>query len=209
VSVEQLRPLIRQLAHTAEIHAFNWMLQYEPTVEDLQIDIPEMLDVYVQSAALLAANWYNEQDDESTYFALPVEGIADDRLENTAAWVHRGPQRPENRMRVAAHTLVFDASRNTVYQNAKEEGVAIVRHEMGDACEDCATRATLAPKARNSSSEDISTDFHPSCEGMYVPVRRGVWEPPSHARVWRSRIADARRSGAQSAEDIAKWLASN
>src|SRR5829696_3784866 len=100
MSVEQLRPMIRQLARTAEEHAFSWMLTQEPSIADLKLDIPEMVNVYVQSAALLAADWYNEQNPESSYFAAPVDGIADERLDNLATWVHDGPQRPENRMRV-------------------------------------------------------------------------------------------------------------
>jgi hypothetical protein len=53
VSVDQLRPLIRELAKTCEEHAFSWMLNQEPSVADLKVDIPEIVNVYVQSAALI------------------------------------------------------------------------------------------------------------------------------------------------------------
>jgi hypothetical protein len=206
VSVDQLRPLIRELAKTCEEHAFSWMLNQEPSVADLKVDIPEIVNVYVQSAALLAADWYNDQESESSYFATPVDGIADERLDNLASWVHDGPQKPENKMRVAANTLVFEAARNTVYQNAQVEGVAVVRYEYADSCDGCVARATTSARARNSRSADVATDFHPSCEGMLVPVRNRLWEPPEYARKWRQRIDDARRAGNTTPDDIERWL---
>lgn len=206
MSVDQLRPMVRQLAHTAEIHAYNWMVEEEPTISELLDGLPEAMAVYTQSAALLAADWYNSQDEESAYFAFPMEEIAPERLENTARWIFDGPQRPENRLRTAAFTMVFDAARNTVYYNAQTEGVSVVRHEQFNACNDCVARATTSPRARNSGSDDIATDFHHSCSGMFVPVRRGIYDPPSHAKEWQQRIKVARQAGNTTPEEIALWL---
>jgi hypothetical protein len=206
VSVDQLRPQIKRLAQRASIHAYNWMLRDEPDVDELTQQLPEVVAVYTQSAAVLAADWYNNQDAESSYFAMPVEGIADERLQNTATWVYGGPQKPENRLKVVANTLVFDAARNTVAQNALNEGVAVVRYEYADSCNRCVSRATVSARARNSRSDDVSADFHHSCEGMLVPVRRGLWEPPGYAREWKQRIDAARRAGNTKPDDIASWL---
>lgn len=206
MSIERLRPEIRELALTCEEHAYNWMLTYEPGAQDLLTDIPAMMVLYVQTAALLAADWYNDQNPESSYFAEPIDKIADERLENIATWVHGGPQRPENRMRTAANTMVFDAARNTIYQNAVNEGVAVVRYEYADSCNKCVARATTSRRAHNSRSDDLDREFHPSCEGMLVPVRRGVFEPPEYTRGWKERVRAAKSAGNTKPDDIANWI---
>lgn len=187
-------------------HAAYWIATQDPTVADLTTDIPEMVGVYVQSAALLAADWYDSQNEASSYLPIPVDKITEERLANMAAWIHAGPQSPQSRIRTAAHKVVFDAARNTIQANAQIEGVAIARQESADACTDCAVRATVAAKARNSRSDDVATDFHPSCEGMLVPVRRGPWSPPGYTHAWRERIAQARHAGNVTPDDIANWL---
>lgn len=209
MTISALRPHISELAQTCQEHVYAWMVTEEPGIDEIKVALPEIVAVYTQSAALLAADWYNNEDADSSYHATPIDGIADERLENTALWVHAGPQTPENRMRVAAHSLVFDAARNTIYFNAQEEGVAVVRYEYADSCDKCVARATTAPRARNSRSDDIATDFHHSCEGMYIPVRSGVWEPPHYAREWGRAVEAAREAGNTSADDIANWMRAN
>lgn len=209
MSANQLRSWVKQLAQTCEEHAYSWVLTHEPSTEELKTDLPEIVASYVQSAALLASDWYEEQDPESSYFAIPMDAIPDERLENAAVWVNSGPQRPENKIRVAAHKMVFDAARDTIYRNAQDEGVAVVRYEYADSCEGCVARATTSARARNSRSDDLAFDFHPSCEGLFLPVRSGLWEPPDYARQWRTRIEQARLAGNANADDIAKWLSAN
>ena len=209
MTISSLRPLISELAQTCQEHTYAWMVTEQPGVDEIKLSLPEIVAVYTQTAALLAADWYNNEDADSSYHAVPIDGIADERLDNTAHWVHAGPQTPENRMRVAAHSLVFDAARNTVYGNAQEEGVAVVRYEYADSCDECVARATTSPRARRSRSDDIATDFHHSCEGMYIPVRTGVWEPPHYAREWGSLVKSAREAGFESPDDIASWLKSH
>jgi len=209
VSIDQLRPEVVRLAKRASIHAYNWMLRDEPDVDELREQLAEVVSVYTQSVGVLAADWYNNQGDGSSYFAFPVDEVPPERLDNLSAWIHAGPQRPESRIKTAAHTLAFDAARRTVFGNAQAEGVAVVRYEYGDSCEKCIARATTAPKASNSSSDDVAKDFHHSCEGMLVPVRSGLWQPPEYARAWRTRVKAARRAGNTDPDDIAKWLSAN
>lgn len=201
--------MVRTMARTAENHAYSWMLTYEPTVEQLLTDIPEMLRVYAQSAAIMAADYYNGLAGISSYFAKPDEDMPDEKIVNIAAWVHEGPQRPENRMRVAAHKVVFDAARRTIQVNALAEGVALVRDEMAGSCHGCQARTTVDPKEKTGRSDDVDQFFHPSCEGMLVPVREGVYTPPGHTEEWRTRIAAARRAGNTDADSVAKFLAEN
>lgn len=209
MSINELRPFIRQLAQTAEEHAYAWMLDNDPSPRELTSDIPVMLAAYRQSAALMAAEWYDKQNPNSSYQSFSVDDMADEQIENLATWVHKGPQSPENRLRLVANTLVFDAARETIWQNAQEEGVAVVRYEYADSCHGCVARATTEPTAHNSRSAELNRRFHPSCEGMLVPVRTGIWEPPSHAREWHPRLLAARRAGNANPDDIAKWLSSN
>lgn len=201
--------MVRTMALTAQHHAHAWMLTNEPTVEELLTDIPEMLRAYAQSAAIMAADWYNGLAGISSYFAKPDDDMPEEKIVNIAAWVHEGPQRPENRMAAAAHRLVFDAARRTVQVNALAEGVALARDEMADSCTDCQARATVDPKEKTGRSDDVDQFFHPSCEGMLVPVREGVYTPPGHTAQWRDRIAAARRAGNTTADSIAKFLAEN
>lgn len=209
MNVDELRPLVRQLAQVCQEHAYTWMLTYNPTPEDLLNDIPEMVSVYTQSAALLASDWYNSLDADSRYYASPQEDIADERLIATASWVHAGPQRPESRMRTAAYAMVFDAARNTIWNNAAAEGVAVARHEGARACGDCAVRATTDIIGSKDISETVPHDFHHSCTGMFVPVRSGAYEPPSYTRDWGEKVAAARLAGNSSPEEIAKWMAAH
>ena len=166
-----------------------------------------ILGPYLESAALLAADWYNDEGPDG-YHATPLTGVPMERMVATAEWTLRGPQRPENRIRGAAHGMVFDAARNTVLGNAILEKVAVARDERPGACGDCAQAATTAIRHSTATSE-VNTTFHHSCDGLFVPVRRGAYEPPDHAREWGRRITSARRAGVTNPEDIAKLLASN
>jgi hypothetical protein len=206
VSVNQLRPQLRELAETAQWLAYDWLLDEEPTAEELRDDLALMVGAYVQSAAILAADWYNSEGSDSRYTAIPVDVLPPERLERLSEWVFKGPQRPENRVRVATHAIVFDAARNTVMLNAVNEGVSFARHEPAGSCGHCAQRATHAPKARSSSADDVDREFHHSCEGLFVPVRGALYEPPDHAREWGQKIAEARRAGNISEQDVAKWI---
>lgn len=209
MNVDELLPLVGQMARVAEEQAYAFMVAYEPTAEDLLTAIPDMVRVYCETAALLAADWYNSLDADSRYFATAMADISDDRLAATASWVYAGPQRPENRMRTAAHAMVFDAARNTIWGNASAEGVAVARHEGAGACEDCAVRATTVVIGSKDVSDTVPHDFHHSCTGMFVPVRSGAYEPPSYTREWGEKVAAARLAGNSTPEEIAKWLSAH
>jgi hypothetical protein len=197
------------LARIAEEHALGYMLERERDSDDLILDIPDMMAPYIQGAAILAADWYEDEDPESGFQAAVADEIALERLIATARWVFRGPQLPENRMRTAAHSLVFDAARNTVWANAEDEGVAVIRHELAGACDDCAVRATVDIRGRLSRSDDVSREFHHACTGLFGVVRREPYVPPDHALEWGRKIAGARASGVANPEDIAKFIAAH
>lgn len=207
MSLNELRSQVGLYARACQLNAYQWMVSFEPTAADLAAMIPQMVTAHCQSAAILAADWYNQLDADSRYHASPDDQIADERLQATAGWVFRGPQAPENRMRAAAHALVFDAARNTVWSNAQSERVAVARVEEANACGDCAVRATSLVVGRDDVREDLPRDFHHSCEGLLVPVRTGAYEPPQYARKWGEKAIAARIAGNASLEEIAKWVA--
>ena len=210
MSIDQLRAPVRRLAAVCEERMLNWMLANKPGADDLVEVLPAVAGAYTQSAALLAADWYNDQDSDSDYFAAPVDVLVVERMADTARWIYAGPQTPANRARVAAQKLVLDAARNTISENARAEGVAVVRQEYVGACDDCVARATLsATRSRGGGSDGVFAEFHPGCTGMLVAVRTGVWQPPDYVNGWRTRINAAHKAGNTAPDDVAIWLSDN
>lgn len=195
LTVDGLRNDLREIAQAAEWHASNFMYDFEPDQETLADAIADFMAVYCQTGALFAADWYNSQDRESRYFAKPVMVVPPQRAEDTAAWVFKRDadiDKLAKRMASAAYSMVYDAARDTVSANATNEQVAYVRVEEPGACQDCMSKATAVPRARNSSSDDVSWERHQRCEFLFQPVRRGIWTPPAHHIEWR----DKQRAGA-------------
>lgn len=179
------------MAQNAEWHARIFMEDTEPDQETLADAIADFMAVYCQTGALFAADWYNHLEAESRYFAKPVMVVPPQRAEDTAAWVFKRADADINqltrRMASAAYSMVYDAARDTVSANAAAEQVAYVRVEEPGACRDCMGKATLVPRARNSSSEDVSWERHQRCEFLFEPVRGGIWTPPAHHIEWRDK----------------------
>lgn len=195
MSVDALRSELQMIAQGAEWHGFNFAFDAEPDEETLADALADFMGVYCQTGALLAADWYNTREKETTFHASPVSVVPPERATDTARWVFRGAQTPEGiakRVASAAYTMVFDAARDTVSANATNEGVAVARVEERGACPDCRGRATMHPKARTSSSEDVSWERHQRCEFLFEPVRTGIWTPPRHHEEWRASNGNSR-----------------
>lgn len=194
MSVEGLRGELRTIAQGAEWHGFNHMLDLEPDQESLADAIADFMAVYCQTGAILAADWYNNLDRESRYFARPVHVVPPERATDTAAWVFKradaDTETLAKRLASATYSMVFDAARDTVSANATQEDVAYVRVEEQGACNDCMSKATLVPRARNSRSNDISWERHQRCEFLFEPVRRGIWAPPAYTKDWKLRTSE-------------------
>lgn len=209
MSISDLLPLVNTLARSAQEQAYAWMVAFAPSEITLGEVLDDMVGVYCDSAALLAADWYNSQDSDAPFQARPVWKLGQQQRANIAEWVFSGPQLPENQMRVMAHSLVYGAARMTIRKNATLENVALARYERADSCGDCRLRATSMVTGKVPNGATVFDNFHHSCTGMYIPVRSGVYEPPEYARSWGEQIAAARLAGAANADDIAKWLGDN
>lgn len=189
MSVERLREELRTIADGAQWHASNYVLDVEPDQETLADAIADFMSVYCQTGALLAADWYNELDRESKYFARPVWVVPPERATDTAAWVFKRPQTQSAealapRAASAAYSMVFDAARDTVTENARNEGVAYARVEERGACDDCKRMATATPRTSKSRTDDVRWERHQRCEFLFEPVRSGIWTPPSYTAEW-------------------------
>jgi hypothetical protein len=185
VSVDQLRPFVRRLAERASARTLNYMATKARTAEEMQDAFATLVEPYAHSAALLTSEWYEDQGEEDSRFqALVDDDLAEKKLNDICAWVFAGPQLPENRARQAAHRLVFDAARRTVFVSADSEGVAIARHESSTECKDCQKAATRANRHRDAGSEGVDQFFHPFCEGLFVPVRGEMYTPPGYMDDW-------------------------
>lgn len=200
--LNDLRPLAEQARDVAQA----WLLTEGLTAADVEEGLAGILGGFIGAAAVFTADWYNELAPESSYAAGIDDDLPDEKVANIAEWVFAGPQAPESRMKVAAHRLVFDAARRTVQVNVLAEGVAMARHEEAGCCNRCVARASTQAKARNDRSDDVDNFFHPTCEGVFVPVRKGIWEPPAHAEEWHERVQSARLAGNGDPEKIAQWL---
>jgi hypothetical protein len=207
VSAEGLRTLVGQLAEEARFTAEMWMMDREPTADDLVDDIPAIVRVYADSAALLAADFYMALDADSPFAAEPADVLSEQRIQDTIDWVLKdgAHQAPEHRLKAAMHALVFDAARDTVTANALREKVLVAREEEDGACGECMQKASLIP----APTESVDWSRHQGCEFLFVPARKGQWNPPEHLDDWTLRIAEARLAGNSSAEAIAKWLDAN
>lgn len=189
------------IADGAQWHGTNFVLDNEPGMDELRDSLGDFMAVYCQMAALLTADWYNSLDRESRFVALPVSVVPPKRAADTAAWVFKGGGQTlnietiANRTAAATYSMVFDAARDTVSTNATNEGVAYARVEEPGACDDCMSKATLLPKASDSSSDDVVWDRHQRCEFLFEPVRKGIWTPPENAVAWREQLQRSQLAG--------------
>lgn len=189
MSADQLRGYVSRLARIGQAQALTWFEDNAPTAEQIVEQLPEILDVYTEEAALLAVNLYYEADPASRFRPVKADLVPKERFADLAAWVFEGPQSPESRLTAAVHSAVFDAARDTISGSARGEGVAYVRDEEAGACDECMGRATGVAKDRNSSVDDVVWDRHTRCEFLFIPVRRGLYEPPARVKEWQSRIS--------------------
>ena len=198
------------IAEGAEWHAFGFVTQREPDVNDLTEALMDFMGVYCDTAALMAADWYNSRDAESKFFARPVSVVPPERAADTARWVFKlrdpKPLPLAKRVASATYSMVFDAARDTLGKNASEEGVAVARVEEPGACDDCVRLSTRRPKFRHSSSDDVSWERHQRCEFLFEPVRSGIWVPPEATEHWSHLIDEARLAGNSNEQEIAKFL---
>jgi len=153
---------------------------------------PTLLLPYVDLAASIAADWYDNLDLAANFRVSEVSGVDGSRIAYTAKWAFNaaGEEPPLNRMVGAFQRMVFDAARTVVVSNAKAEGLHWFRDAREDACSFCRL-LTVNPRAYRGKYVDMPSHNH-DCRCLAV-VQRGdtpYAEPPWVAR-WRREVSQS------------------
>jgi hypothetical protein len=133
-----------------------------------------------------------------------------------------GGASPRDRLAGAAQKWVYDASRDTVVENADAEGVTWARHAQPGACAFCrllATREDVYHSAKSATTvigraggargtRKMGDKYHDFCRCKAVPVRAGtVYVPDAYVADWAQEYEDA--AGGPIKKVLAKMRAAN
>ncbi|SIH90507.1 Uncharacterised protein [Mycobacteroides abscessus subsp. abscessus] len=103
---------------------------------------PEAIAPFLSAAALLTAQWYDEQPTISTYTAQPAELTPAAQLAVSGRWAMLQTA-PLDALTGSAARALFNASRETVLTNVMAEpGARWARHASANACSFCRLMAT-------------------------------------------------------------------
>lgn len=157
------------------------------------LDVPESEDAEADEDVA-------EAEDEPA----PVE--EDDELEPVEAEeVSELQARVISRLSGATQRYVTNAARDTLEENADEEGVKWARHAQADACAFCRLLATrgaaylsretageVGATGRIRGSREKGSSYHDDCGCVPVPVRAGdTYEYPAYVAAWDIQYAEA------------------
>jgi hypothetical protein len=138
-----LEQILRDLATLtiAQLKALWQQYKNEPEIlAVLQTAVPEVVAPYTAAASEVTAQWYNELAPEAPFKAASLASpIAPEKIDGTIKWALYAPGKsdPLERLSGASTRWVYDASRETVVQNAETEVIGYVRHAQPDACAFC------------------------------------------------------------------------
>lgn len=176
---------------------------------------PELVTPYISAAGDLSATWYEDQPARrgaKAFFARPAELPSTEQLAANGRWALT-QQDPRTALEGSSRRGIFNQSRETIVNNAHEEGVRWVRHARGGACGFCRMLATRvlteghggAPglyRSEASASRNTHTPNargHDHCRCIVVPLRGGAdYVIPDYLPQWLddyervSRDADGR-----------------
>ncbi|AXH46846.1 head maturation protease [Mycobacterium phage Aminay] len=162
---------------------------------------PELVDQFASAAGELTAHWYGENMPRAVrrvkakvFTPEPAALPARQQLAISGRWSML-QRNPATAIRGDVTRRVFDASRRTVDDNARREGVKWTRYASGNACGFCRMLATRsltvgdggslyhskATASRNAHRMDIRGHDH--CKCLAIPVRAG-YEPPAYVNDW-------------------------
>ena len=177
---------------------------------------PELLAPFITAAADLTAAWYEAQDPASDYTATPTALPAADDLAATARWAVLQPD-PVAALSGAASNAMFEASRQTVIDNATTEGVKWMRYAREDACGFC---KMLAVKGFFYNSETTAKAVghkdaagHAKCNCTVYPDRGDAALKPENlmkyevlVKDWEKQYQAARKAVGKDAGSIANAM---
>lgn len=191
--------------------------------EQLQAEVPEIVDPYLAAAGDITADWYESQAPQLVYAARPAALVDEDQLRTTARWaagavLSKSAVSPLELLTGSMQRALFNESRETVLENAETEpGARWARHASANACEFCrmvATRGAVYTSEaaagrvggrgstgkrgqgiRSRGNQAVGDKYHDHCHCIVVPVRPGQsYDPPSYVEAWEAEYTRARKA---------------
>lgn len=162
---------------------------------------PEIASPYLAAAGDISATWYEEQPTTSRrgrlFIAKPAELPEIDQLAANGRWALTQPD-PGAALVGSSRRQTFNQSRETILNNAEEDGARWVRHARSGACGFCRMLATRplteghggAPglyrsegsASRNTHRFETGHDF---CRCIVLPLREGAtYVAPDYLPQW-------------------------
>lgn len=162
---------------------------------------PKLIAPFLGAAGALTVQWYSEQKALPSSTGFVVEPAVLPPVKQLAASGRWGLMQrdPAGALKGSATRSLFNASRQTVTDNANREGVKWARYASANACGFCrmlATRVLTAGAGRGTTglyrSEQsasqaphmVDAEGHDHCKCIAVPVRRGSYSPPEYVHDW-------------------------
>lgn len=202
LTVSQLVSLFRQYQHLPNF------------AELLKAAFPEIVMQHATAAATVTAQWYDDLTPAGSFTAAPVVDLPVQRIDKTIGWALAAPGDATalDRLAGSAKRMVFDASRDTVLANAKEQGWRWARYASANACAFCRMLATKANSrralytsagvqvdresgnyvltvvgrsGRPRGTRQLGAKYHDHCRCIAVPVPPGqTYTPPDYTQQW-------------------------
>jgi hypothetical protein len=186
----------------------------------LHTAVPEIVGQHAQAAATVTAQWYDELAPDLPFKATPVTDLPPERISKSIDWALHAPTKHVeapvteppadvalSRLAGSAKRMVYDASRDTVIQNAKEEGVKWARYASSTACEFC---RLLALRGAVYATKQSALKGHDHCRCLAVPQRPGeTYTPPPYVADWQKQYEEARNAGNYGFKNILAHMRAN
>jgi hypothetical protein len=182
--VNQFQDAIARLAEISGTTAADiWNEINDP--DELAVAYPEAVDPYINASSIITAEWYDGLSD-ARFVVEPAAPVPLETLRYKAEWAAAQPD-PAAALNGATDRLVFQASHDTILDNAEREGVRYARHAQPDACAWCSILATRQHLQHNNVKKS-----HDHCHCILVPVRDGdYYDEPDYVAGWRQEYESA------------------
>ncbi|KXF56150.1 hypothetical protein AXA44_02645 [Rhodococcus sp. SC4] len=173
--------------------------------------VPDVVDPYAAASGDLGAAWYAESAPDLDYHPSAFGMPPAEKLAGSTSWaLGASGDLALGRLAGVLQRAVFDANRETVIQNSRQEsGSTWARHASGTACAFCrmmATRgavyasqaAAVSVVGRGPStrgSQPMGHRYHDRCRCTAVEVRPGQqYIPPGYVEQWEQEYINAVRA---------------
>lgn len=186
------------------------------TTARLATDVPDIVTVYGDLAATIAADYYDESRSVAglggSFRATPAEVIAPEDAAKTVRWAldplwidAQDNNDALARLRAGMERLIRNADRDTIRSAAESDpgaSVGYMRRARGTACSFClmlASRGAVYRSRRTATYSDAGKHYHDHCRCRVDPVFGPSDIPPDVRQLqseWRSVTAGARDKAA-------------